>query len=125
MVSFFRITPPGTKLAVFCRLVSPEFYKRSTVGIPDDLVERREGSVADDIRELALAEGALGRSSSPLLLGVALHGRCIRVLHFEPVRRAAGAIRRALALRILSRDATPFRAQEMPRLWSRGEDQTG
>jgi flagellar biosynthesis component FlhA len=29
----------------------------------------------------------------------ALHGRCIRVLHFEPVRRAARAIHRVLALR--------------------------
>ena len=37
--------------------------------------------------------------SSPIFLGFALHRRSRRVLHLEPIRRAAGAIYRVLALR--------------------------
>src|SRR5262249_40783847 len=36
---------------------------------------------------------------SPILLGFTLHGRCIHVLHFEPIGRAAGAVGGILALR--------------------------
>ena len=36
---------------------------------------------------------------SPILLGFALHGRRIHVLHFEPIGRAAGAVGRILPLR--------------------------
>src|SRR6516164_8110434 len=38
-------------------------------------------------------------SFAPILLGFALHGRCIGVLHFEPIGRAAGTVGRVLALR--------------------------
>src|SRR6516164_10526012 len=38
-------------------------------------------------------------SFAPILLGFPLHGRCIRVLHFEPIGRAAGTVGRVLALR--------------------------
>src|SRR6516164_10943719 len=38
-------------------------------------------------------------SFAPILLGFALHGRCIQVLHFEPIGRAAGTVGRVLALR--------------------------
>ena len=33
------------------------------------------------------------------LVGLALHGRCIRLLHLEPIGRAAGAVGRVLSLR--------------------------
>ena len=36
---------------------------------------------------------------TPVFLRLALHRRCIRVLHFEPIGRAAGTIGRILALR--------------------------
>ena len=36
---------------------------------------------------------------APILLRLPRHGRCIRVLHFKPIQRAAGAVRRVLALR--------------------------
>ena len=39
------------------------------------------------------------RSFAPILFGFALHGRCIRVLHFEPIRRAARTVGGILALR--------------------------
>src|SRR5215472_16656607 len=42
---------------------------------------------------------ACDESSAPILLCLALHRRCIRVLHFEPIGRAAGTIGRILALR--------------------------
>ena len=35
----------------------------------------------------------------PILLGLTLHSRCIRVLHFEPIGRAAGTVGGILALR--------------------------
>src|SRR5215468_9173564 len=36
---------------------------------------------------------------SPILLRLAPHGRCIRVLHLEPIWRAAGTVGGVLALR--------------------------
>src|SRR5262249_26893116 len=36
---------------------------------------------------------------SPILLFFPLHGRCIQVLHFDPIGRAAGAVGGILALR--------------------------
>src|SRR5215471_16403830 len=38
-------------------------------------------------------------TTAPFFLLFALHRRCIRVLHFEPVRRAAGTVGRILPLR--------------------------
>src|SRR6516164_1381085 len=38
-------------------------------------------------------------SFAPILLGFALHGRCIQVLHFEPIGRAAATVGRVLPLR--------------------------
>src|SRR5262245_10754139 len=38
------------------------------------------------------------RSSGPILFRLALHRRCIRVLHLKPIGRATRAVRRALAL---------------------------
>src|SRR5262245_52070286 len=35
----------------------------------------------------------------PILLGLPFHSRCIRVLHLEPIGRAAGAVVGVLALR--------------------------
>jgi len=45
--------------------------------------------------------GLLGwwRRRTPILLGFSLHSRRLRVLHFEPIRRAAGTAGRVLALR--------------------------
>jgi hypothetical protein len=43
--------------------------------------------------------GVRGRSPSPILFRFTFHGRRIRVLHFEPIRRAAGTVRRLLPLR--------------------------
>ena len=37
-------------------------------------------------------------SSAPILFRLTLHGRSIRVLELQPVRRAAGAVARARAL---------------------------
>jgi hypothetical protein len=37
--------------------------------------------------------------SAPILLRFTLHGRCVRVLHFEPVGRATGVVGRILSLR--------------------------
>src|SRR5262245_7255385 len=37
--------------------------------------------------------------STPILPGFPPHGWCFRVLHFEPIGRAAGVIHRVLALR--------------------------
>src|SRR5215813_104742 len=38
-------------------------------------------------------------TTAPFFLLFALHRRCIRVLHFEPIRRAAGTVGRVLPLR--------------------------
>src|SRR5262249_5589892 len=38
-------------------------------------------------------------SFTPILFGFPLHCRCIRVLHFEPIGRAAGTVGRSKALR--------------------------
>src|SRR5215831_4503346 len=38
-------------------------------------------------------------SFAPVFFRLSLHGRCIQVLHFEPIGRAAGTVGRVLALR--------------------------
>src|SRR5262249_8928257 len=38
-------------------------------------------------------------SFAPVLFRLSLYGRCIRVLHFKPIGRAAGTVGRVLALR--------------------------
>src|SRR5262249_41483796 len=47
----------------------------------------------------ALTLERMSGSFAPVLLLFALHGRCIRVLHFKPIRRAAGTVSGILALR--------------------------
>src|SRR5262249_49589146 len=42
---------------------------------------------------------AYARSFPPILFGFPFHSRCIRVLHFEPIRRAAGTVDGILPLR--------------------------
>src|SRR5262249_17785661 len=52
------------KIVVFCGLVCSQPYKHSTIGIPDDKVERRKGSATHDIRELIYLVGHRPQSSS-------------------------------------------------------------
>src|SRR5215510_3734664 len=42
---------------------------------------------------------SIASAPCPIFLGFALHGRCIRVLHFEPIGGAAGTVGGVLALR--------------------------
>src|SRR5262249_22760718 len=56
---------------------------------------RRFDRTAGSLRRASAAN----RSSAPVLFCLSFHGRRIRVLHFEPVGRAAGTIGGILALR--------------------------
>src|SRR5262245_2248266 len=56
---------------------------------------RRIDRTAGSLRRASAAN----RSSAPVLFCLSFHGRRIRVLHFEPVGRAAGTIGGILALR--------------------------
>src|SRR5262245_19488603 len=62
---------------------------------------------------LSFAIEAPLRGSAPILLGLPLHCRCRRILHLKPIGRAAGPVRRALAL---GRDAFEARAG-IPDAW--------
>ena len=56
----------------------------------------------DGMRQLGYVEGrnlVISAFFTPFFFGLPLHGRCIRVPHFEPIGPAAGAIHRVLALR--------------------------
>ena len=73
--------------------------------LSDEIIARRiiELAKAGERNVEVLSEAALNvlreQSASPILLRLALHGRCVRVLHFEPIGRAAGTVGRVLPLR--------------------------